>query len=231
MHFLYVFYSEDVLYMFRTDKLLILRRHRTILLFKTKYTSRKMSSHGITNFQYNSWNISTTSWRHPCETATWHKQYNILGTLGWRYNTTKTNPDLINTHINQIHTDIQLNSAYENNSCISFLDLHIIRKTSNLEIDIHWKPTTTDTTMNFCSNHPMEHKVAVYKHHITRMHSLPLTPNRKQKEWKIIQLIAQNNNFPQTLLQTLNLQIQYKHTNQDHIKGKHKHKTWTIFTY
>ena len=27
MHFLYVFHSENVLYMFRTDKLFILRRH------------------------------------------------------------------------------------------------------------------------------------------------------------------------------------------------------------
>ena len=27
MHFLHVFYSENVLYMFRTDKLFILRRH------------------------------------------------------------------------------------------------------------------------------------------------------------------------------------------------------------
>ena len=69
--------------------------------------------------------------------------------------------------------------------------------------------TTTDT-INFSSNHPMEHKVATFRHHITRMHSLPLTQNRKQKEWTLIQLIAQNNNFPQTLLHQLNLQIHYK---------------------
>ena len=47
------------------------------------------------------------------------------------------------------------------------------------------------------------------------MHSLPLTHNGKQKEWTLIQLIAQNN-FPLTPLHRLNLQIQYKHTHLDH---------------
>jgi hypothetical protein len=56
---------------------------------------------------------------------------------------------------------------------------------SNLEINIFRKPTTTDITINFLSNHPMEHKIAIYKHHITRMHSLPLTPKWKQTEWTL----------------------------------------------
>ena len=53
------------------------------------------------------------------------------------YDTTRTHPDLINTYINQIHTDIQLNPTYENNGRTSFLHLLIIRKTSNLEIDTY----------------------------------------------------------------------------------------------
>jgi hypothetical protein len=55
----------------------------------------------------------------------------------------------------------------------------------------------------------MEHKIATYRHYITRMHSVPLTPKWKQAEWTLIQLIAQNNNFPQKLIQNLNLQIQH----------------------
>jgi hypothetical protein len=85
-------------------------------------------------------------------------------------------------YINQIHTDIKLKTTYENNGCISFLELLIIRKPSNLEIDIFRKPTTTDKTINFLSNHPKEHKVSAVRHHMTRMHSLPLIPKRKQKE-------------------------------------------------
>jgi len=92
------------------------------------------------------------------------------------YDTKRKQLDLINTNVNQIHIDIKLNPTYENNGCIRFLLLLIIRKPPNLEIDIFRKPTTTDTTINFLSNHPIEHKVAVFSHHITRMHSLPLTP-------------------------------------------------------
>ena len=52
------------------------------------------------------------------------------------YDTTRKTTDFINTHVNQMNRDIKLNTTYENNRCISFLDLLIILKTSNLEIDI-----------------------------------------------------------------------------------------------
>jgi len=68
----------------------------------------------------------------------------------------------------------------------------------------------------------MEHKIATYRHYITRMHSLPLTLKRKQLEWTLIQLIAQNNNFLQKLIQNLNLQIQHKKTKQDQVNRKNK---------
>jgi hypothetical protein len=42
------------------------------------------------------------------------------------------------------------------------------------------------------------------------MHSLPLDPDKKQKEWKTIESIAKNNNFPQQLPQKLNRQIWHK---------------------
>ena len=119
------------------------------------------------------------------------------------YDTTRTNINLINNCINQIHPNIKLNLTHESKRSISFLDFPIIRKDSNLEIDIYRKPTTTDTTINFLSNHTMEHKIAAYRHHITRMQVLPLKPNRKQTEWSLIKLIAQNNNFPQKLIQNL----------------------------
>jgi hypothetical protein len=42
------------------------------------------------------------------------------------YDTKRTNPNLINKYINQIHTHIKLNPTHESNGCISFLDLLII---------------------------------------------------------------------------------------------------------
>jgi hypothetical protein len=88
-------------------------------------------------------------------------------------------------------------------------------------------PTTIDTTINFHSNHPVKQKMAAFRFHINRMHSLPLDPYKKQKEWETIQLIAQNNNFPQHLLHKLNRQIQYKVNHKQYIKKNHK--IWTTF--
>ena len=94
--------------------------------------------------------------------------------------------------------------------CINFLDLTIKRKQTNLETDIYCKPTITDTTFNSPSNHPIEHKMAAFRYHMSRMHSLLLAPKNKQEEWELIQLIARKNNFPQNLLQKINRQIQHK---------------------
>jgi hypothetical protein len=74
------------------------------------------------------------------------------------YDTTRTHPFAINSHTNQIHDDIKFNPTYESNMYINFLDLTITRKQTNHETDIFCKPSTTDTTFNFLSNHSIEHK-------------------------------------------------------------------------
>jgi hypothetical protein len=61
------------------------------------------------------------------------------------------------------------------------------------------------------------------------MHCLPLDSEKKQKEWEIIQTIAKNNIFPQSLLRKLNRQIQHK---TDHTQTRRNDKKlWTAFTY
>jgi len=120
------------------------------------------------------------------------------------YDTTHTTAESIHKYINNIHNCLQLNPTHENNTQINFLDLCINRKTNKLEIDIYRKPTTTDITINYLSNHPIEHKLAAYRYHINRMLTLPLTKERRTHEWKTIQNIARNNNFPNKLITTLN---------------------------
>ena len=66
----------------------------------------------------------------------------------------------INTYINKMHNNVTLNPTYEEQNSIAFLDLTITRRYTKLELDIYRKPTTTDTTMNFLSNHPIEQKKA-----------------------------------------------------------------------
>jgi len=102
----------------------------------------------------------------------------------------------INTYINKINNNIKLNPTYEEHNSIAFLDLTITYRHARLEVDIYRKPTTTDTTINFLSDHPIEQKMAAFRFHITRTHSLPLNPDKKQTEWEIIQSIAKNKNFP-----------------------------------
>jgi len=121
-----------------------------------------------------------------------------------------------------MHNNINFNPTYKEHNSIASLDLKITCKHTKLEVDIYRKPTTTDTTINFLSNHPIEQKTAAFRFHITRMHSLPLNPDKKQTEWKIIQSIAKNNNFPQHLLMKLNRQILHKVNNKKTNKNDKK---------
>ena len=95
------------------------------------------------------------------------------------YDATRTNPETIVHHANSMHSNIHLSPTLETNNQISFLDLLINRKSRRLEIDIYRKPTTTDTTINYLSNHPMEQKLAAYRYHIERMLRLPLKRTRQ----------------------------------------------------
>jgi hypothetical protein len=72
------------------------------------------------------------------------------------YNKTTTNPDHLTYSMNNIHKNIVFKPTHEINNQINFMDLLIIRNRSSIEIDIYRKPTTTDTTINFFSSHPIE---------------------------------------------------------------------------
>jgi hypothetical protein len=72
------------------------------------------------------------------------------------YDTKTVSPEIIMDHINNIHPTLKFTPTHKHNTTINFLDLTIIRHTSKIEIDIYHKPTT-DTTINYTSNHPTEH--------------------------------------------------------------------------
>jgi len=147
------------------------------------------------------------------------------------YDATRTNPETIVHHANSMHSNIRLSPTLETNNQISFLDLLIIRKSQRLEIDIYRKPTTTDTTINYLSNHPMEQKLAAYRYHIERMLRLPLNRTRQLREWKTILHMATSNNFPTTLLQKLKQQIQHKITTPPTTKNTENNTKWATFTF
>jgi len=54
--------------------------------------------------------------------------------------------------------NLTVSPTYEDNGQINFLDFLLVRKDSKIDIDVHHKPTSTDATISFFSNHPTEQK-------------------------------------------------------------------------
>jgi hypothetical protein len=121
----------------------------------------------------------------------------------------------------------------EETSTISFLDLQIKRNQKQLMINIYRKPTTTDTTIHYKSNHPMEHKLlAAYRFLLNRLHQLPLTQENKRHEMNTIFQIAKKNDYPLVIINQLNKTIMNKkqNTTQDTIQTK-RYDKWITFEY
>jgi hypothetical protein len=72
------------------------------------------------------------------------------------------NIDTLTNTLNDIHDSLTFTPSREAEGKINCLDLKTIHN-STLEIDIFRQPTTTDMTIHFTSNHPLEHKTAAYR--------------------------------------------------------------------
>jgi len=90
------------------------------------------------------------------------------------YDSARTTPENILEYIKSIHSCTQLYSNLESNKSVKLLGLTLAKYTTHIEIGIYRKPATTDTTIYYLSNHPLEHTMATYKFLISRMLTLPL---------------------------------------------------------
>jgi hypothetical protein len=147
------------------------------------------------------------------------------------YDATRTNPNNVIQYTGTIHSNIRLEPTSKTTSCISFLYLMITRMPNNLEIGIFRKPTTTNTTINYLSDHPLEHKMAAYRFLIERMLTLPPGGKQQQKEWETIQQTAHSNDFPENFLKKLKQRITRKLTQPTpppHKKEWHKMGTFHL---
>ena len=86
---------------------------------------------------------------------------------------------------------------------MNYLDITIQRNNNNMDIRIYRKITCTDTTIQFSSNHPHEHKIAAFRYYINRMITLPIREKSKKEEWKTILDIAKNNGYPIHIINNL----------------------------
>jgi hypothetical protein len=126
------------------------------------------------------------------------------------------------------------NPTFKQNTNVHYLDITITRKPTLLKISVFHKPTSTDTTVNYCSNHPVEQKIGAFRYHINRLHDFPVTPEKKCKEWTTIRTIEINNSFPLNLLDKLNRQILHRKAKHGQKIKKTKidyKKKWATFTY
>ena len=76
--------------------------------------------------------------------------------------------------MNNIHKYLEFELTEEKNNNITYLELSIHRNSNSLHLDIHRKPTQTDTTIYFTSNHPLEHKFTANSFYINRMITVPI---------------------------------------------------------
>jgi hypothetical protein len=91
------------------------------------------------------------------------------------YNQNNINEQDILNHANNIDKHFQFKLPTEENNLINYLDLSSYRNNSDVELGIYRKPTSSNTTIHFSSNHPYEHKLAAFKYYINRMLTLPIT--------------------------------------------------------
>ena len=123
------------------------------------------------------------------------------------YDQNKTNKQTVLEEIYKIDQNLQFKISTEENNTINYLDITIHRNNNNVDISIYRKPTGTDTTIQFSSNHPYEHKIAAFKYYIHRMLTLPITEESKQEEWKTIITMAKNNGYPIGIINDLRTKL------------------------
>ena len=89
----------------------------------------------------------------------------------------------------------------ENDNQLPFLDTLIQRsKNGELSSSIFRKPTHTDRYLNFRSDHPLQHKRAVFDTLMHRAVTLPSHKLEKRKEIKYIKTALKKNSYPSRIL-------------------------------
>jgi hypothetical protein len=146
------------------------------------------------------------------------------------FNQNKTNEKTIINHMNNIDKNLEFKISGEENNSISYLDLSIHRNTNSINLSIYRKPTHTDITIQFSSNHPHNHKLAALNYYINRMLTLPITEQAKQQEWQIILTTAQNNGFPEQIIHNLKKKLVSRKDRQKPPTTQ-QNKRWVTFTY
>ena len=93
------------------------------------------------------------------------------------YDSTHTSIQMILEDFNALHPQLQFTAEAEKDNNLNYLDISIHRTHTNIKTAIYRKPTFTDTTIPYASNHPTNHKYTTVRLLFNRLDSY----NLKQK--------------------------------------------------
>jgi len=107
----------------------------------------------------------------------------------------RTKVDEIKSIFNDYHQRLTFTHEMESDSCISFLDMTVIRSDGRLLINWYRKPTCSDRYINFHSKHPFKYKMNTIYNLVDR--AILLSDVRFHfKNIDIVKQILFNNCFP-----------------------------------
>ncbi|XP_076298582.1 uncharacterized protein LOC143217825 [Lasioglossum baleicum] len=96
---------------------------------------------------------------------------------------------------NSFHDRIQFTHEIENDSCLSFLDVSVLRDGNKLRTNWFHKTSWSGRYVNFHSHHPLQHKIGLVKGLIDRA-ILLANPEFRSDNLKIIKDVLRRNGYP-----------------------------------
>jgi hypothetical protein len=106
-------------------------------------------------------------------------------------------------YMNSINNQIRFTLETEDNNCLNFLDLTLIKQKDCFKFNIYRKPTTTNITIHADSYHPWSQKMAAYNAFVHRLLNIPLDKEDFIKEIDTIKSIAITNGYRSTIIDKL----------------------------
>lgn len=139
--------------------------------------------------------------------------------------------DLLNA-FNSFNGKLQFTCELEQNNSLNFLDLTIIRNTTNkLKTKWYTKPTSSGRYLNYNSNHPKCQKLSVIIGLTDRAIALT-SPEYREETLKKVQSVLTNNQYPLGLIERIRKQRIYKfYNNINNEKQKTENTTYVALPY
>jgi len=147
------------------------------------------------------------------------------------YDANNTDTQNILDDFNAVHPKLKFTAETETNNKINYLEITIQRTPTNWKTSVYRKPTFTDTTIPYTSNHPAQHKYTIVRFLYNRLNTYDLHEDEYKTEENIIQNIMHNNAFPIHPRKPSNQGPPISTAGRQTITTKAPTHEWTTLTY